>query len=71
MPTVSDNDPGSGQQTQGPKGVHGQPVHSSVIPVQYEHPGTGLPESDSSHTTIISPKRVKARSGRTVTTPQT
>lgn len=72
MPTVSGK-----EQPLVQKEINGQdqhmtttPDHAPDIEVQDEQSEACLPESDSSHTTITSPKRVKTRSGRAITVPQ-
>lgn len=65
MPTVSETEPASNSVQPTQNEVHGQdqlatkPDNVPDSSVQYEQPGTDLPESDSSHTTISSPKGCK------------
>lgn len=72
MPTVSEKEqPLVLKETNGQdQHVTTTPDHALDIQVQDEQSEACLPESDSSHTTITSLKRVKTRSGRAVTVPQ-
>ncbi len=72
MPTVSEKEQPLVQKETNGQDLHvtTTPDHAPDIQVQEEQSEACLPESDSSHTTITSPKRGKTRSGRAVTIPQ-
>ncbi len=72
MPTVSGQEqPLVQKETNGQdQHVTNTPDHAPDIQVQDEQSEAFSPESDSSHTTITSLKRVKTRSGRAITVPQ-